>query len=247
MAKVVVVGGGIAGLGAAYVTLQARRGEARPYCLMEVLVPPDMRRFIEGGASALQATREAETFVLEAQSKGKVLQGPQEETLIFSPQEVTLLPPLPHPHSLRDCLVFEKHMRRSYDASGTEPPREWYEMPTYYKGDAASIIGHDQDLMWPSYTEQLDYELEMACIIGREGRDIRREEADAYIFGFACLNDFRVRDIQMREMRCRLGPAKGKDFGTALGPWIVTQDEVGDYQNLRMTARIRWRTLVTRQ
>ena len=225
-------------LSSAYVALQARRGEAQPYRLMEAFVPPDMRRLIEGGASALHAAREAEAFVLEAQSQGQAPQGPQGETLVFAMQEVTLLPPLPHPHSLRDCLVFEKHMRRSYDASGTEPPREWYGMPIYYKGNAASIVGHDQDLIWPSYTEQLDYELEMACIIGREGRDIRREEADAYIFGFACLNDFSARDIQMREMRCRLGPAKGKDFGTALGPWIVTKDEVEDYQNLRMTARI---------
>ena len=182
-------------LSSAYVTLQARRGEAQPYRLMEAFVPPDMRRLIEGGASALQAAREAEAFVLEAQSKGQVPQGPQGETLVFAMQEVALLPPLPHPHSLRDCLVFEKHMRRSYDASGTEPPREWYEMPIYYKGNAASIVGHDQDLIWPSYTEQLDYELEMACIIGREGRDIRREEADASIFGFACLNDFSARDI----------------------------------------------------
>ncbi len=225
-------------LSSAYVTLLAQRGEPQPYRLMEALVPPDMRRLIEGGDNALQAAREAEAFVRQALASGQVPQGPQGEQLVFALQEVTLLTPLPQPNSLRDFIVFEKHMRRGYDALGIEPPRVWYEMPIYYKGNARSLLGHDQDLLWPAYTERLDYELEMACIIGKEGRDIPQEQAEAYIFGFACLNDFSARDIQMREMQCRLGPAKGKDFGTAIGPWIVTRDEAGNYQNLRMAARI---------
>jgi 2-keto-4-pentenoate hydratase/2-oxohepta-3-ene-1,7-dioic acid hydratase in catechol pathway len=225
-------------LSTAYVTLLAWQGEPQPYRVMEALVPPDLRQLIEGGDRALQAAREAEAFVMDALSKGDVPQGPQGEELVFGLSEVTLLPPLPQPNSLRDFIVFEKHMRRGYDAAGIEPPQEWYEMPIYYKGNARSILGPEQELRWPAYSEKLDYELEMACIIGKEGRDVSRDAAEAYIFGFACLNDFSARDIQMREMQCRLGPAKGKDFGTALGPWIVTRDEVGDYQNLRMVARI---------
>lgn len=225
-------------LSSAYVTLLAWQGETQPYRVMEAMVPPDMRRLIEGGDRTLRAARDAEAFVLEALSQGDVPQGPQGEELVFALPEVRLLPPLPQPNSLRDFIVFEQHMRRGYDAAGIEPPQEWYEMPIYYKGNARSILGPEQDLIWPAYSERLDYELEMACIIGKEGRDVSRDEAAAYIFGFACLNDFSARDIQMREMQCRLGPAKGKDFGTALGPWIVTQDEVGDYQNLRMVARI---------
>ncbi len=225
-------------LSSAYVALLAHRGEAQPYRLMEARVPPNMRLFLEGEEGSLQAAREAEAFALEALSREELPEGPRGERLIFELQGVRLLPPLPRPNSLRDFLVFEKHMRRSYDAAGLKPPKEWYEMPIHYKGNPDSILGPDEDLIWPSYTEKLDYELEMACIIGRKGRDIRREEADAYILGFSCLNDFSARDIQMREMKCRLGPAKGKDFGTALGPWIVTRDEVGDYRNLRMVARV---------
>ncbi|GIX48045.1 MAG: 2-hydroxyhepta-2,4-diene-1,7-dioate isomerase [Candidatus Tectimicrobiota bacterium] len=225
-------------LSSAYVTLLAQQGEPQPYRLMEALVPPDMRRLIEGGERALEAARAAEAFAGEALARGQLPAGPQGEQLVFALNEVRLLPPLPRPNSLRDCLVFEKHMRRGYDALGLEPPRAWYEMPVYYKGNPCTLLGHDEDLVWPAYTERLDYELELACIIGKEGRDIPPEEADRYIFGFACLNDFSARDIQMREMQCRLGPAKGKDFGTALGPWIVTRDEIGDYQNLRMVARV---------
>ena len=152
--------------------------------------------------------------------------------------DVILLPPLPHPNSVRDFILFEGHFRRAYDAMGIEPPEAWYKMPIYYKGNAAAIIGHGQDLIWPSYTEKLDYELEMALIIGKEGRNIKSEDADDYIFGLSCFNDFRARDIQMEEMSVRLGLARGRGFASAIGPWIVTKDEVGDYHKLDMTARV---------
>ena len=153
--------------------------------------------------------------------------------------DVILLPPLPHPNSVRDFILFEGHFRRAYDAMGIEPPEAWYKMPIYYyKGNAAAIIGHGQDLIWPSYTEKLDYELEMALIIGKEGRNIKSEDADDYIFGLSRLNDFSARDIQMEEMSVRLGPARGRGFASAIGPWIVTKDEVGDYHKLDMTARV---------
>ncbi len=221
-------------LSSAYAALRSHEGEPQPYRLAEAIVPPDMKRFIEAGNTALKEAQRAVSYVLEERPG----EGPQGETLVFAMSDVILLPPLPHPNSLRDFILFEGHFRRAYDAMGIDPPEAWYKMPIYYKGNAASILGHEQDLIWPQYTEKLDYELEMAMIIGKEGRNIKGEDAGDYIFGFSCFNDFSARDIQSDEMSCRLGPAKGKDFGTAIGPWIVTKDEVGDFHNLNMTARV---------
>jgi 2-keto-4-pentenoate hydratase/2-oxohepta-3-ene-1,7-dioic acid hydratase in catechol pathway len=221
-------------LSSAYAALRSHEGEPQPYRLAEAIVPPDMKRFIEAGNTALKEAQRAVSYVLEERPG----EGPQGETLVFAMSDVILLPPLPHPNSLRDFILFEGHFRRAYDAMGIDPPEAWYKMPIYYKGNAASILGHEEDLIWPGYTEKLDYELEMAMIIGKEGRNIKGEDAGDYIFGFSCFNDFSARDIQSDEMSCRLGPAKGKDFGTAIGPWIVTKDEVGDFHNLNMTARV---------
>ena len=226
--------GTIIDLSSSYAALKAWEGEPQSYRVMEALVPPDMRRFVEAGSTALKEAQRAVDYALHEQPS----KGPQGESLSFAMADVQLLPPLPRPNSLRDFILFEGHFRRSYDALGVEPPQAWYKMPIYYKGNPAAIIGHGQELDWPSYTEKLDYELEMALIVGKEGRDIPIEEAHEYVFGFACLNDFSARDIQMDEMSARLGPAKGKDFATAIGPWIVTKDEVGDYHNLNMEARI---------
>ena len=224
-------------LTSSYATLKLHEGEDNPYPLTEALAPPDMKRFIEAGPTALTEAGRSVDFVLSKNS-GSMITGPRGESLIFNMADVTLQPPLTNPNSLRDFILFEGHFRRSYDALGIEPPEVWYRMPIYYKGNASSVIGHDQDLPWPSYTEKLDYELEMGCIIGKSGRNVSLDDASEYIFGFTCLNDFSARDIQMDEMSAKLGPAKGKDFGTAIGPWIVTKDEIGNYHSLDMIARI---------
>jgi 2-keto-4-pentenoate hydratase/2-oxohepta-3-ene-1,7-dioic acid hydratase in catechol pathway len=117
-------------------------------------------------------------------------------------------------------------------------PPEWYEIPVYYKSGHQNIIGTDEDVRWPSFTEKFDYELELACVIGKRGTNIKAEHAAEYIAGFTVMNDFSARDIQRREMKVRLGPAKGKDWCTALGPWLVTPDEIGDPYNLEMVARV---------
>ncbi|MCP9473430.1 MAG: fumarylacetoacetate hydrolase family protein, partial [Nitrospira sp.] len=110
--------------------------------------------------------------------------------------------------------------------------------PVYYKGNHRSIIGPEDLLPWPLDTAKLDYELELACIIGRQGRDVSEREAEDYIAGYTIMNDFSARDIQFQEMACRLGPAKGKDFATALGPCLVTRDEIADLGALPMIARV---------
>jgi 2-keto-4-pentenoate hydratase/2-oxohepta-3-ene-1,7-dioic acid hydratase in catechol pathway len=117
-------------------------------------------------------------------------------------------------------------------------PQEWYEMPVYYKSGHHNILGTGADVFWPSFTEKFDYELELAVVIGRKGSNIRAGDAGDYIAGYTVMNDFSARDIQRKEMKVRLGPAKGKDWATALGPWLVTSDEIGDPYNLEMTARV---------
>ncbi|MEJ0042642.1 MAG: fumarylacetoacetate hydrolase family protein [Rhizomicrobium sp.] len=166
--------------------------------------------------------------------------------------EIKLLAPLPRPNSIRDCLVFEQHMidanLRLAKIMGREPtpiPPLWYERPTYYKGNRMSVVGTETDVIWPRYSEEMDFELEMACIVGRQGKDIPREQGLDHIFGFTIFNDFSARDTQSKEKVFGQGPTKGKDFdtGNALGPWIVTRDEIGDPQTLKMEVRVngeRW-------
>ncbi|MGH9897002.1 MAG: fumarylacetoacetate hydrolase family protein, partial [bacterium] len=110
--------------------------------------------------------------------------------------------------------------------------------PVYYKGNHRTIIGPDEDLSWPLNTTKLDYELELACIVGRKGKDVSEQAAQDYIAGYTIMNDFSARDVQFQEMACRLGPAKGKDFATALGPCLLTPDEIPDLGAMTMIARV---------
>jgi 2-keto-4-pentenoate hydratase/2-oxohepta-3-ene-1,7-dioic acid hydratase in catechol pathway len=118
-------------------------------------------------------------------------------------------------------------------------PRVWYEQPIYYKCNRFSVVGTDCDVRWPRGANLLDYECELAAVIGKTGKDIPRERALEHVFGFTIYNDFTARDLQLREMAGRLGPAKGKDFdtGNVLGPWLVTRDELDPYA-LTMIARV---------
>jgi 2-keto-4-pentenoate hydratase/2-oxohepta-3-ene-1,7-dioic acid hydratase in catechol pathway len=163
-----------------------------------------------------------------------------------------LLAPLPEPRQMRDCLVFEEHLRNARGQAakrlGHEPPPipdVWYKQPIYYKCNRFSVVGHEHVVTWPAYSNYMDYECEVACVIGKTGKDISPEAAMDHIFGFTIFNDFSARDAQAREMDGRLGPAKGKDFdsGNVLGPWIVTRDEIGNPHTLDMEARVngeRW-------
>jgi len=221
---------------ASALTLAARE-EPQPYRLAEVFVPPTMRAFIEVGATALAAASQALRFVQE-QGSPTTLTGARGERIAYRPDEICLCPPLPDPGSLRDFLAFEDHAKAGAERRGEQLAQAWYEMPIYYKGNPRSLVGPDEEVHWPAYTEKLDYELELACIIGREGRNISEAVAPSYIFGYSVLNDFSARDIQRGEMACRLGPAKGKDFATSLGPCIVTTDEIAHPPRLEMTARV---------
>ena len=132
------------------------------------------------------------------------------------------------PISFRDFYAFEQHVRTARGRRGLEMIAEWYEAPAFYFSNTASIMGPDSPIQKPPETNQLDYELELGVVIGKEGADIPVEEADSYIAGFTIINDWSARDIQRREMKVGLGPAKGKDFATSIGPYLVTPDELED-------------------
>ena len=202
--------------------------------LADALVPANMREFLEGEAASMTAAREAIAFF----ESGGVQRGPNDETLLYAPAEINLLTPLPNPASVRDFYAFEAHVKKGFEKRGEPMPAEWYQIPVYYKSGHHNIIGTDEDVHWPSFTQKFDYELELAAIIGKQGRNIPASHAGEYIAGFMVMNDFSARDVQRQEMKVRLGPAKGKDWCTALGPYLVTPDEIGDPYSLRMTARI---------
>jgi len=196
----------------------------------------DMLALIDGGAQALEQAR----ALLAAARTVHALAG------------VRLAAALPRPRQMRDFLCFEKHLRQAranshmFGAEGERDPAKvsipkvWYEQPVYYKCNRFAVVGTGVDVLRPAYCQMLDYELEFAAILGTGGKNIRREDARSHIFGYLIFNDFSARDAQMREMAAGLGPAKGKDFdgANALGPWLVTADEITDPYNLTMVARV---------
>lgn len=130
--------------------------------------------------------------------------------------------------SFRDFYAFEEHVKNARKKRGLEMVPEWYEAPVFYFSNVASIVGGGAEIRKPAETNELDYELEWAVVIGREGRDIAVADADDFIQGYTVLNDWSMRDVQRREMKVGLGPAKGKDFATSAGPCLVTPDEIED-------------------
>lgn len=237
--------GGIADLNSACAWHLARKGEVRPRRLADAIVPADMLEFLRGGdtsATFARATLDHLASAVDGGSTAADLAGAEGERLVFAHAEVRLLAPLPNPASMRDFYAFEGHVKKGFEKRGEPMPEEWYRFPVYYKGNHASIIGPGDAVRWPSFTEKFDYELELAIVIGKEGRNIPKEKAMEHVAGFTIMNDFSARDMQRAEMKVRLGPAKGKDFATALGPVLVTPDEIPDPYNLRMRARVNGET-----
>jgi 2-keto-4-pentenoate hydratase/2-oxohepta-3-ene-1,7-dioic acid hydratase in catechol pathway len=217
-------------------------------------VPPplfcSMQALIEAGPAALDRARE---IVGTAQKTGRG---------VIDAKSVKLLAPLPRPQQLRDFMCFERHLiqaygrlRRERAATAPDPekalreleaqgylaiPKVWYERPCFYKPNRLTVCGSDHDVAWPPYSKTIDYELEFACVIGKTGRDIPKEKAREYIFGYTIFNDLSARDEQSVEMASSLGPGKGKDFDNSnpVGPCIATADEIPDPYALEMIVRI---------
>jgi fumarylacetoacetate (FAA) hydrolase len=142
--------------------------------------------------------------------------------------DVTLRTPVPDPPTLRDFYAFEQHVKTARARRNAGMIPEWYQIAVFYFSNTSALLGTDEPLVYPRASHELDFELEMAAVIGRAGQDIPADEAPAYIAGYMVMNDWSARDLQRAEMVMNLGPAKGKDFATSLGPWLVTPDELAD-------------------
>ncbi len=186
-------------------------------------VPESMLALIERGEKTLAAARAA------AKSP------PTSAVHVLA--DVRLRAPLPNPPSLKDFFAFEDHALAAAKRSGKSLPEVWYELPCYFKTNPREIYGPGDELPWPSYTRKLDFECEVACVVGREGRDLGPEQAAGHIFGYMLYNDLSARDIQKKELALGMGPGKGKDFANAFGPWLVTADEA-DPAEIELTVRV---------
>jgi fumarylacetoacetate (FAA) hydrolase len=165
-------------------------------------------------------------------------------------ETATLLAPVPHPTSCRDGYAFRQHVASARRNRKVEMIPEFDQYPIFYFTNHNAIQGPGESRCMPDHFEKLDFELEASIVIGKKGRNIKAAEADNYIAGYMIMNDMSARTLQMEEMKLNLGPAKGKDFSTAIGPMLVTPDELEPYKvpakeghtgnnyNLKMKCRV---------
>lgn len=162
----------------------------------------------------------------------------------FSVEEVKFLSPI-HPKTLRDAYAFETHVKTANRNRGQDVPENWYKFPVFYFSNPTNDFGHDDVIPYPAYTNAVDFELEIAVIIGKAGMNIKAEDAPKHIFGYTIFNDWSARDLQVQEMKVNFGPVKSKDFASSYGPVIVTHESLADKATARpgvydllMTAKI---------
>jgi 2-keto-4-pentenoate hydratase/2-oxohepta-3-ene-1,7-dioic acid hydratase in catechol pathway len=162
---------------------------------------------------------------------------------VFALDAVQVLAPIPKPPTVRDFYAFEQHVRTARQRRGLEMDPDWYELPVFYFSNPYAVCGPDTDVAIPPGSAEMDYELEVAAVVGMGGADLDPEQAGRGIAGYCVMNDWSARDIQRREMKLSMGPVKGKDFATSIGPVFVTPDELEDTRRgtsyaLEMTASV---------
>jgi len=192
-------------------------------------IADNMLEFLQIGESQIQLAK-------------KVIQN---ESPTIPMKDVELVSPVPNPPSVRDAYAFRQHVATARQNRGMEMIPEFDEIPIFYFTNHHAVFGEGDFPVRKRHIEKLDFELECAAVIGKGGRNISINDADDYIVGFMIMNDLSARVMQMQEMKLNLGPAKGKDFGSTFGPWLVTKDELepykqpssdGDRYNLKMKA-----------
>lgn len=219
-----------------------RQGFYGPETRADLLAPKSLAAFLklhqDGAISKLHDTlalykKLAQEGILKTKNSAEIAFN------TLDANDVRFDAPLDEINMYRDFYAHEKHVKKGFEKRNEAVPAAWYEIPAYYKGGNTGFIGQDEIIPWPYYSQQLDYELELGVVIGRDGKNVKAKDISKHIFGFTILNDISARDIQRKEMSIRLGPAKGKDWCSVMGPVIVTYDEF-DYQepNLSMSARI---------
>jgi 2-keto-4-pentenoate hydratase/2-oxohepta-3-ene-1,7-dioic acid hydratase in catechol pathway len=214
----------IVDLTTAYATYLAQKtDEPTPRELAQLRTPPDLIGWMRGQHKSREAAEQAIAFARQAGSEATGLDGAR---LIFSRREIRLLAPLTRPNSLRDFSIFEEHMTRREGGSTPKRP-SWFRHPPYYKGNPDSIIGPEDAIPFPYYSDKLDLELEIGIIVGRGGRNLSLEQAKQAIAGYTILIDCSARDPYLGQAEF-LGPAKMKDWATVLGPCMVTADEIDE-------------------
>ena len=177
-------------------------------------ISESMLGFIQGGKNQLDLAQ-------------KII---QENEPSMNINDVKLLSPLTNPPSVRDAYAFRQHVATARRNRGLEMIPEFDEIPIFYFTNHNAVFGPGNFPVLSKHLGKLDFELECAAVIGKGGRDISASKADEHIFGFMIMNDFSARVMQMQEMKLNLGPAKGKDFGSSFGPWLVTKDELEEYR-----------------
>lgn len=185
---------------------------------MKITIPSTMQVFLKDSESNLVLARRIEKAV-------------REEKVSVVPAAVKkMLAPIPHPNSCRDAYAFRNHVEAMRRNRGAEMIPEFDQFPVFYFTNHNTIVGEGDIPVHEDHLHRLDFELEVAIVIGKTGKNVEAKDADKYIFGYAIMNDFSARHLQMEEMKLNLGPAKGKDFATAIGPWLVTPDELENYR-----------------
>jgi 2-keto-4-pentenoate hydratase/2-oxohepta-3-ene-1,7-dioic acid hydratase in catechol pathway len=220
----------------------ALKGFYSPETRSQLFAPPSLAAFLrlhqDASISMLQETINTYQQLL----KEGVFKAPHGGDISFhlnDIKDIRYRAPLDEIGTYRDFYAHEKHVKKGFEKRNEPVPSAWYEIPAYYKGGNTGFIGNDEIIPWPFYSQQLDYELELGVVIGRDGKNIKAKDAKNHIFGFTILNDISARDIQRKEMSIRLGPAKGKDWCSIMGPVIVTFDEFNyEEPNLQMTASV---------
>ena len=197
------------------------------------MVADEMVAFFESGHPGLDAAKRAVEVAEAAQETGDPLLDAEGRPVVHQVGDVRLLAPVPRPRRVRDYLTYTQHAA----GSGLKVPPAFEAMPICYKCNVETIIGPEEPLLWPSYTNQLDFELELGFFTSGGGRDLTPAEAQSHIAGITIFNDVSARDIQMFEMSLTIGPSKGKDFCTAMGPCVLTMDEVDEW-SVQMSARV---------
>ena len=187
---------------------------------LNINLPDNMLEFLWGGERNMDLARK----VSEAVSSGKI-----EEYL--NAKEINIIAPVPHPTSCRDAYAFRQHVATARRNRGVEMIPEFDQFPVFYFTNHNAIIGEGTVQVEKDHLEKLDFELEAAIVLNRQGKNIDVKDADSYIAGYMVMNDLSARRLQMEEMKLNLGPMKGKDFATAIGPWLVTPDELEPYKS----------------
>lgn len=184
---------------------------------VDKLIPNTMNEFLWGGEELMERAHAVNNGIKDGSIEAR-------EEVFFE-----IMAPVPHPTSCRDGYAFRQHVAAARRNRGVEMIKEFDQYPIFYFTNHNAIQGPGEIHCMPDHFEKLDFELEIAAVIGKKGRNIRAAEADEYIAGYCIMNDMSARTLQMEEMLLNLGPAKGKDFSTVIGPWLVTPDELAEY------------------